>query len=91
MPLLLYLVGSRDAEYQLNIGLNTVIPGNGWGAGAWGADGWGLASSDVAGGGTIRLWSQDNFGEDLIINQRDGGVFYWDKTLGTSSRAKKFD
>ena len=80
--------GSADAEYQLNTGLNTVVPGNGWGAGTWGAEGWGSASTETAGGGTLRLWSQDNFGEDLIINQRDGGVFYWDKTLGTSSRAK---
>ena len=80
--------GSADAEYQLNVGINTVVPGDGFGAGTWGADGWGSASSETAGGGTLRLWSQDNFGEDLIINQRDGGVFYWDKTLGTSVRAK---
>jgi len=82
--------GSADAEYQLNVGINTVVPGDGWGAGTWGADGWGSASSETAGGGTLRLWSQDNFGEDLIINQRDGFVFYWDKTLGTSTRAKNF-
>ena len=80
--------GSADAEYQINIGLNTVVPGSGWGAGTWGADGWGLASSETAGGGTLRLWSQDNFGEDLILNEKDGFVFYWDKTLGTSVRAK---
>ena len=70
--------GSADAEYQINIGINTVVPGDGWGAGTWGADGWGSASSDVVGGGSLRLWSQDNFGEDLIFNQRDGFVFYWD-------------
>ena len=80
--------GSADAEYQINVGINTVVPGDGWGAGTWGADGWGSASSETAGGGTLRLWSQDNFGEDLIFNQRDGFVFYWDKTLGTSSRAQ---
>ena len=67
--------GSADAEYQLNIGLNTVVPGSGWGAGTWGADGWGSASSEVVGGGTLRLWSQDNFGEDLIFNEKDGFVF----------------
>ena len=41
--------GSADAEYQINIGINTVVPGNGWGAGTWGADGWGLASSETVG------------------------------------------
>ena len=80
--------GSADAEYQINLGLNTVVPGNGWGVGTWGADGWGSASSETAGGGTIRLWSQDNFGEDLIFNQRDGFVFYWDKSNGLSTRAQ---
>tara|TARA_R100001086_G_scaffold249528_1_gene189590 strand:+ start:493 stop:2034 length:1542 start_codon:yes stop_codon:yes gene_type:complete len=80
--------GSADAEYQINVGINTVVPGDGWGAGTWGADGWGSASSETAGGGTLRLWSQDNFGEDLIFNQRDGFIFYWDKTLGISSRAQ---
>ena len=79
--------GSADAEYQINIGINTVVPGNGWGAGTWGADGWGLASRETVGGGTLRLWSQDNFGEDLIFNQRDGFVFYWDKTNGLTTRA----
>ena len=79
--------GSADAEYQINIGINNVVPGDGWGAGTWGADGWGSASSETAGGGTLRLWSQDNFGEDLIFNQRDGFVFYWDKSNGITTRA----
>ena len=84
--------GTADAEYQLNVGINTVVPGDGWGAGVWGSfvggSGWGDPAGETAGGGTLRLWSQDNFGEDLIFNQRDGFVFYWDKTLGTGTRAK---
>jgi len=80
--------GSADAEYQVNIGINTVVPGDGYGAGTWGADGWGSASGETAGGGTLRLWSQDNFGEDLIFNQRDSFIYYWDKSLGLSTRAK---
>ena len=35
----------------------------------------------------IRLWSHDNFGENLLINPRDSGVFYWQKTTGTGARA----
>jgi hypothetical protein len=50
--------------------------------------GWG----DAAAGGltttnNIRLWSHDNFGEDLLINARDSNIFYWDKTEATSTRA----
>jgi hypothetical protein len=35
----------------------------------------------------MRVWSQDNFGEDLIICVHDGGIFYWDRSLGVSARA----
>ena len=45
--------------------------------------GWGSAAS----GGQIRLWSHDNFGEDLLMNVRDGAVYYWDKSDGLSNRA----
>ena len=82
-----------DGVYQINVGLNTAVGGNGWGAGGWSgvnADlstfGWGEAA---ASGTTaqIRLWSHDNFGEDLLINPRDSGVFYWDESNGTGSAA----
>jgi len=49
--------------------------------------GWGDAASVTVPGAQIRTWSHDNFGEDLIINPRDSGIFYWDKTDGTSARA----
>ena len=44
--------------------------------------GWGSAASITVPGAQIRLWSHDNFGEDLIINPRDGGLYYWDRSLG---------
>jgi len=49
--------------------------------------GWGNAASVTTPGAQIRLWSHDNFGEDIIINPRDSGIFYWDKTNGLSNRA----
>ena len=82
-----------DGVYQINVGLDTTVGGNGWGAGAWGGIntdltqfGWG----DPANTGTtqeIRLWTHDNFGEDLLLNPRDGAIFYWDKSNGTNTRA----
>jgi|TARA_R100000149_G_C5874381_1_gene138116 hypothetical protein len=75
------------AEFQVNPGLDTVVPGNGWGAGTWGRGTWGSASTSLATSDVLRLWSHDNFGEDLIINIRNGGIFYWDRTNGVSSRA----
>ena len=48
--------------------------------------GWGTAA-DVGIGQQLRLWSNDNFGEDLLIAPRGGGVYYWDATTGISVRA----
>ena len=73
--------------YQINVGLDTTVAGTGWGAGLWGRGTWGSSSSLIAVGSTLRLWSHDNFGEDLIINARDAGIFYWDKSAGLTSRA----
>jgi hypothetical protein len=33
------------------------------------------------------LWTQDNFGEDLLINQRQGNIYYWDASSGLTNRA----
>ena len=49
--------------------------------------GWGNAASVTVSGAQIRLWSHDNFGEDIIINPKDNGLFYWDKTNGLANRA----
>ena len=49
--------------------------------------GWGMPATTNIAGALLRHWSHDNFGEDLIMNVRDGEIFYWDKSGGTSSRA----
>lgn len=48
--------------------------------------GWGQASA-LTTETTLRTWSHDNFGEDLLINVRDGGIFYWDRSDGLNTRA----
>ena len=74
--------------YQINVGLDTVVGGTGWGAGTWSRGGWGSAEPNGLTTTTqIRLWSHDNFGEDLLINPRDSNLYYWDKTNTTSTRA----
>ena len=77
--------GSIIGKYQINTGLDTTVAGTGWGTSTWGRGTWG-SSSTLTVTDTLRLWSHDNFGEDLIFNVRDGGIYYWDtsaKTLGT--------
>lgn len=73
--------------YQINTGLDTSVLGTGWGAGAWSAGAWGAPSSTAIPGAQLRLWSHDNYGEDLVMNVRDGGVYYWDESTGLNSRA----
>ena len=78
--------GSVVGAYQINTGLDIGVSGAGWGAGTWGRGTWGSASSESIVTNTLRLWSHDNFGEDLIMNVRDGGIYYWDETNTLSTR-----
>ncbi|MGC4008865.1 MAG: hypothetical protein QM805_07740 [Pseudomonas sp.] len=77
---------STVGEYQINSGLDAVIFGTGWGAGPWSRGGWGSGADIAIPGAQLRVWSQGNYGEDLVFNARDGGIFYWDATSGTSAR-----
>ena len=79
--------GSIVGKYQINVGLDITVRSSGWGAGTWSRGTWGSASTDAIVSNTLRLWSHDNFGEDLLINVRDGGIFYWDETTGLGARA----
>jgi len=72
--------------YQINVGLDVYVEGSGWGAGTWGAGTWGSVSA-ISASSQLRNWSHDNFGEDLVLNPRGGGVFYWDQSGGTTTRA----
>ncbi len=77
---------ATDAVYQINSGLDVFVPSTGWGVGTWGAGAWGAATA-LSDTNNLRLWTHDNFGEDLIINPRNGGIFKWDESDGLSTRA----
>jgi len=49
--------------------------------------GWGMPAESTVSGANLTNWTHDNFGEDLLINVKNGGIYYWDRTSGTSSRA----
>lgn len=76
---------SGTFNYQLTTGNTTFTYGVGWGAGGWGgatagypSTGWGSpASSGLGVGIQLRLWSQTNYGEDLVFNPRSGAMYYW--------------
>jgi len=77
--------GAVTAAYQITSGNAIYSIGVGWGAGGWGgnnvgfaATGWGSAAPASQGiGSQLRLWSQYNFGQNLILNPRGGALYYW--------------
>ena len=79
--------GGTTGQYQVNSGIDTSIASNGWGVGTWGRAGWGEAATIDLATDTLRIWSHDNFGEDLLMNIRNGNIYYWDATNGTGTRA----
>ncbi len=69
--------------YQIRTGEPYEVPLSGWGGGSWGAGVWGTGGVSTE---AIRLWSQANFGEDLVFGPRGGDIFYWDATNGVNTR-----
>ncbi len=76
--------GTVTAAYQINVGTGFAVPVTGWGAAEWGFGTWGVGETSIE---SIRLWSQSNFGEDLIFGPRGGAIYYWEAGAGISSRA----
>jgi len=70
--------------YQIRTGEALDVPFTGWGGGGWSTGTWGVGGTSTEG---IRLWSQSNFGEDLIFGPRGGAIFYWDAGSGPTTRA----
>jgi len=68
-----------SAVYQINVGLPFEVPLTGWGAGAWGIGTWGFGGTSIS---ALRLWSQSNYGEDLILGYRGSPIYYWYANYG---------
>ena len=68
---------AASAAFQLNIGTPNVITSGGWGSGPWGRSTWGSNYNINNAGSTLRVWSSDNFGGDLVFCPRGGAIWYW--------------
>ena len=75
--------GATDAAYQINTGFPIYTIGTGWGAGPWSRGTWGSATT-TGFGLQLRLWSQSNFGEDLLFNPRGGSLYLWQPGSGAT-------
>ena len=76
--------GSVIGKYQLNVGETTSSDLSGWGAGGWGA---GPFSTGETSQEVLRVWSQQNFGEDLLFGHRGSPLFLWDADTSLEVRA----
>ena len=62
--------------FGLNASASELFPSTlGWGLGPWGGGPWGPLTATS----TFNLWSQGNFGQDLIMAVRNGAIYYWTK------------
>jgi len=77
---------ATDAAYQINSGLDVYVQSTGWGVGTWGAGSWGAATT-LSDTNNLRLWTHDNYGENLMLNPRNGGIYRWEENNGLSTRA----
>ena len=71
------------AAYQLNVGPASAVPVVGWGGGTWGGGAWGSGTPTLF---PLRLWSQINYGENLIFGPGGGGIYYWTAAGTVNSR-----
>ncbi len=82
---------TANATYQLNTGAAVSLFGYGWGAGTWSTSTWNTTREGLTGGEGVLLqsakWALDNWGEDVLALQFDGGLFYWDTSDGLTSLA----
>jgi hypothetical protein len=72
--------------YLIGSGLDTSVYGTGWGTGPWSRGTWGSGSATSGASAQLRIWSHDNFGEDLLFCVHDGGIYYWDASAGVFAR-----
>ena len=74
------------AKYDIDIGYDIDTYGYGWGAGTWGRLTWGSgAVTPVV--LQQRDWFFNNFDNDLVMNIRNGPIYYWERSAGVTSRA----
>jgi len=74
--------GTVVAQYQINTGPAFSVPLTGWGTGLWGYGTWGFGEAGVD---PLRIWNQNNFGQDLIYGPRGEPLYYWNANIGTAS------
>ena len=79
-----YLIGRAE-----QVGIQSADVATGWGIGAWSEGGWGEAADVTSDTVTLEAtqWSLELWGEDLLANNRNGQIYYWDTSGTEANRA----
>ena len=77
--------GTLTVAYQVHAGLDVYVAGVGWGSGSWGRGTYN-SNSVATTGSQLRLWTHDNYGEDLLFAPRGGTIYYWVASDGLSTK-----
>ena len=73
------------AAYQIGTAPDVAVPLTGWGSGLWSSGPWGVGTPSAT-STVIRLWSQQNYGQDLVFGPRGGNIYYWQPSGATYNR-----
>jgi hypothetical protein len=80
--------GAATATYQISVGSDISYVDFGWGTGTWGLSTWGTPRPASSGLSLIaKVWQFDNYGENLILQVVDGGIYEWAPSSGLATRA----
>jgi len=74
---------ATDSEYQIQTGFDAFTVSTGWGTGPWSRGTWGSGYT-TGFGEQLRLWSQENFGEDLLFSPRGSALYLWQPGSGAT-------
>lgn len=77
------------ASYDIPCGLETDGTLRGYGTGPYGEGTYGTERENSTYGGVARVWSLDNWGEDLLASPNGETLFVWERKLGPASRATR--
>ena len=75
--------GSFGTSVTLTYSVNAVsgvdVLAAGWGVGTWGSGTWGIGAT-LSNFNVLQVWSQANFGNDLLSALSGGALYYWTYT-----------
>ena len=79
--------GTVTFEYDISVGPSSAGTAVGYGTGPYGGGPYGIGVAGVGVESPLRIWSLDNFGEDLLASPNGGSLYHWDRSAGPTIRA----